>query len=224
MYRRILVIILTALSTMAYAQEADSLEVHDDWRLEKDDNGVQVYVRWKKNVEGIKTRQLRVEMVVQSSISAVVAVVKDDIHAAKWINRAEEFYNFDIRDDQHWYSYTEFDVPWPLNNQDLVTSNNLVQDKNSKSVNIEIRNDPKKIPAKKNIDRMPGFEGSWEIIPWKAGSVMVTYKIFTGQKPWLPRWIVDPIVQYGLWKTLVDMREEILEKNRLSTRLDYISE
>ncbi|HLF33253.1 MAG TPA: hypothetical protein VI583_03380, partial [Cyclobacteriaceae bacterium] len=159
MFRKILVIVLTALSTVVHAQDGDSLEVHDDWRLEKDDDGVRVYVRWKKNEEGIKTRQLRVEMIVQSSISAVVAVVKDDKYAEEWINRAEEFYNFDIRDDHHWYSYTEFDVPWPLNNQDLVTSNNLIQDKDSKSVNIEIRNDPQKIPVKKHIDRMPGFEG-----------------------------------------------------------------
>ncbi|HLF33713.1 MAG TPA: hypothetical protein VI583_05730, partial [Cyclobacteriaceae bacterium] len=122
------------------------------------------------------------------------------------------------------HSYTEFSVPWPLNNQDLVTRNSLIQDKNSKTVGIRIENTPGKIPVRKHVDRLPYFEGSWEIVPREDGEVIVIYKIFTGQKPWLPRWIVDPIIEYGLWQTLIDMRKEIMEKNGLSTRLEYIAD
>jgi hypothetical protein len=224
MYRKILTILFTVFSAVAYAQEADNLEVHDDWRIKKDDDGVRVYVRWKESPAGIKSRQLRVEMSIRSTISAVVSVVKDEKRAPEWINRVKTYYNFDISDDRNWHSYTEFSVPWPLNNQDLVTRNSLVQDKNSKTVGIKIQNAPGKIPVKKHVDRMPHFEGSWEIVPRENGELMVTYKIFTGQKPWLPRWIVDPIIEYGLWKTLIDMRDEIMGKNGLSTRLEYIAD
>ncbi|HLF33184.1 MAG TPA: hypothetical protein VI583_03035, partial [Cyclobacteriaceae bacterium] len=95
MYRKILTILFTFFSAVAYAQESDNLEVHNDWRIKKDDDGVRVYVRWKESPAGIKSRQLRVEMSVRSTISAVVSVVKNEKRAPEWINRVKTYYHFD---------------------------------------------------------------------------------------------------------------------------------
>jgi hypothetical protein len=56
------------------------------------------------------------------------------------------------------------------------------------------------------------------------GTIQVDYFIFTKTKPVLPRWIIDPIVEYGLWRTFSEMQEVILANEDNKLKLSFISE
>jgi hypothetical protein len=211
-------------STILLAQGMKEPDVFNDWELVKDNKGVQVYVRWKEVEPGRDGRQLKCEMILPTSLSAVVATIKDEKEIFRWGNRLITYYNFNITSDYEWNAYSEFQITWPLDNEDLVTRNHLSQDRTTRAILLELKDDSGKVPLKKDVERIPLFEGSWEIIPVEKGRVKIVYKIFTGQKPFLPRWIIDPVIQNGLWKTLFDMQTVILEKNNSGIRLDYIIE
>ena len=222
---RTFILSLILLSPWALkGQDKEAAHAPAGWLIERDEDQVRVYDRWMNNGQGKTSRQLRVEMKVMASLASVVATLKDDRDATKWINRAMVCYNFSIRDEYNWCNYLELNIPWPLNDQDLVTRVHLTQDPVSGMVRLEIKNDNNLIPLKDGIDRMPFFEGSWEIRPMGNGTVLVSYYLYTGQKQWLPRWIIDPVINYGVWKTLIDMRNVIQEKNKTGVKLNYIKE
>lgn len=203
------------------AQEKDP-EVYDEWRLSKEKDGIQIYTRWIEAEEGRKARQIHTVMTVNASLSASVYAIKNDQQVKKWLNRAKEYYHFDETDDYHWFAYTEFNIPWPLENQDLITRDFLSQDANTGKVLITLEGEPKKLPEKNNVQRIPQFEGSWELTPKSGNKVKIDYFIFTRTKPFLPRWIIDPIVTYGLWSTFDKLRVQISENESRKVKLPYI--
>lgn len=209
----------------AYAQqEQDELEVYEDWRLKKDKDGIQIYTRWIEAEEGRKARQMHAVMQVKASLDASVMAITDDSQVKTWLNRAKYYYHFDRQDNFHWYAYTQFKIPWPLNNQDLITLNTLQQDQNTKIIYVKLEGKPDYKAEENGVQRIPHFDGSWEFTPLSDGKVQVDYYIFTKSKPVLPRWIIDPIVEYGLWSTFSDMQKSIIANETSKVKLSFISE
>jgi hypothetical protein len=201
-----LLLLLTGLVHSLTAQD-EALEVHDDWRLKKDKDGVRVYTRWIEATDVRKARQMKVEMVVESSIENILMVLKDDVNAKKWAYRAKEFYNFDIIDENNWYSYSELSIPWPFQNKDLITKNHLVRIPSENQVRVDITGVADYLPEKKSLSRIPHFEGGWTLTRTGDDAVKIEYLVFTKSEPVLPRWIIDPIVEQGAWETLNNFRE-----------------
>ena len=221
-----LILIIGYISTyQAVGQEIkEELEVYDEWRLKKDKDGIKILTRWIEAEEGRKARQMHAIMQVKSTLGASIMALTNDQQVKVWLNRAKDYYHFDREDDYHWYAYTQFKIPWPLDNQDLITYNTLQQDNESKNIHVSLIGDPDHKPEEKGVQRIPHFDGSWEFKPLENGLIQIDYYIFTKTKPVLPRWIIDPIVEYGLWSTFRDMREIILENNSKNIKLSFISD
>ncbi len=208
-----------------FGQQIDEeLEVYDEWRLKKDKDGIQIFTRWIEAEKGRKARQMHAVMQVKSTLGAGIMALTNDQQVKIWLNRAKDYYHFDRKDDFHWYAYTQFKIPWPLDNQDLITYNTLHQDNVSKNIHIALRGEPDYKPEEKRVQRIPHFDGSWEFSPMENGMIKVEYYIFTKTKPVLPRWIIDPIVEFGLWRTFQDMREVIVENNTNKIKLSFITD
>jgi hypothetical protein len=205
-------------------QKKEELEVYEDWRLKKEKDGIQIYTRWIEAGEGRKARQMHAIMKVKASLNAAVMSITDDSQVKSWLNRAKEYYHFDKQDDFHWYAYTQFSIPWPLDNQDLITFNTLVQDQKTKKIHVSLEGKPDYIEEEKGVQRIPHFDGSWEFTPLPDGSLQIEYYIFTKTKPVLPRWIIDPIVEYGLWSTFSEMQQVILSNEDSELKLSFISD
>ncbi len=215
---------LSILLLTSYTVHSQGLKPLEDWQLAKNNDSIRVYVRRIQADSSRVEHQLRVVMDMHADLWAVVATLRDQKHLKDWINRAVECYNFDIIDDFHWHNYIEFNIPWPLNNQDIVTKNTMHQDSVTKIVRLEIVDDNNKLPPRKGVDRIPSFEGTWTITPIKGGRVHMEYTVYAGQKPWLPWWVISPFVEYGVWKTLHDMRDRVAEKYKSGVRVSYIED
>jgi len=210
-------VVFLSIQLTGHSQSQD-LEIHEDWRLRKDDDGIEVFTRWIEAEENRKARQMLAQMEVKASIDDVIDVIKDDKTAKKWVNRAKEFYHFDFADEHNWYTYTELSVPWPFSNKDLVTRNRLEYAPEEHKATVVITGVPDHIPEKNSTSRIPHFEGSWEITQLDPQTVKVAYFIFTKQEPILPRFIIDPIVENGIWSTLEKMRDQIRDTERSIAR------
>lgn len=205
-------------------QKGEEPEVYEDWRLKKDTEGIRIYTRWIEAEEGRKARQMHAIMEVPASLNAAVMALTDEDQVGKWLNRAKEYYHFDAKDSHHWYAYTQFKIPWPLDNQDLVTYNTLEQDKETRIVKVQLDGRPEYIPDESGVQRIPHFDGTWIFTPKADGIVQIEYFIFTKTKPIMPRWVIDPIVEHGLWSTFYDMQRIILENETSDMKLTFIAE
>ncbi len=214
---RIFFLLLFAILAQGSIAQDEPLETHDDWRLKKDEDGIQVYTRWIEASDVRKARQVKVEMSAKASIEDFLAILKDDENGEKWVYRAKEFYNFDFKDDC-WYTYTELSIPWPFQNKDLITKNTLIRLPAEQKVRVDLTGISDYLPEKKSLSRIPHFEGGWTFTQVGVEEVRVQYLIFTKSEPVLPRWIIDPIVEQGAWDTLNKMRSMISTQNKTYAR------
>ena len=188
-------------------QTTEDLEVYEDWRLRKEKDGIQIYTRWVQADDDRKARQMHAVMQVDASLGAVVQALADEEQVPEWLNRVDDYYHFSPSGRSDWYAYAKFDIPWPMKDQDLITRNLLSSNAESGQVHVEIQGVSDYIPEEKDIDRIPHFEGSWDFTPLANGTIQVDYYLFVKSKPVLPRWMIDPIVEYGMWRTFSDFRE-----------------
>ena len=161
-------------------------------------------------------------MSLRASLSAAVTALTHDRQVKKWLNRVNEYEHISSPDPLLWHSYTEFNIPWPLKNQDLITKNVLTQEEKTKKIKVEISAIPDYLPRKEGIDRLVHFEGSWNFTPLTGNLIRIDYYIFTKSNPVLPRWITDPIIERGLWNTFYDLKKIISENHANSVSLSYI--
>ncbi len=211
----------TSLWTMGQSGDAPP-EIDDDWRLKKEKEDITIYSRWIHAENGRKARQLHANMVVRSSLSAAVMALAHDELVKKWYNRVKEHEHYASGDPFYWHSYTEFNIPWPLNNQDLIAENVLSQEEDSKKIRIEITARPDYMPRKQGIDRMTHFKGLWNFTPLSEDLIRIDYYIFTKTDPEMPRWITDPIIERGLWSTFNELKKTITEIQSKNVSLSYI--
>ena len=190
------------------------------WQLEKDADGVQIYVR---QMDGISYRQVKAVTKVAASLGGMVSLIKDDQASPQWMDRVEKFETVKQISTSEWYTYAEVGIPWPFKNIDMVTQNTLSQ-ATDRNVTISIRNVPGFLPKRKDKSRVIRAQGSWLLIPKKDG-VLVEY-IFQAKPEGiaLPPWLVNSLTVHSFHRGIGRMRKLAETEKYKNAALDYIRE
>ncbi|MCC5927916.1 MAG: hypothetical protein JJU28_01605 [Cyclobacteriaceae bacterium] len=182
-----------------YAQEAE-------WTLKKSKEGIDIHYRWVGTGQD-RVRQLRTSMRLDCEVDDVVEMIRNDSASLRWVNRMVQFKNFDESENGSWYTYSEIDIPWPFQNRDLITRNQLK--KTEKGAVITLLSAPDKLPDVEGLVRIETFSGEWIIDKTSVGKTQIDYLVMTEGPPLLPAWFTDPIVENGLIKTMQALAAEL---------------
>ena len=169
---------------------------------------IELYEKWYKVSNNQKAREVKAAYTIHVNIETAAALIEDEKKAMQW-NKGSRLYRIIPMDDNSWISYIQYDLPWPLDNQDCVLQYNayylafniIVID--FKSVDHEI------FPTLKNVSRLDKVKGRWTFKETSDGT-RVEYLITTTPSATLPRWVTDPIVRNNLIETMDEFRD-ILE-------------
>ena len=192
----------------------------DNWQLEKDADGVQIYVR---QMDGTSYRQVKAVTKVAASLGGMVSLIKDDKASPQWMDRVEKFETVKQISPNEWYTYAEVGIPWPFKNIDMVTQNTLSQ-ATDRNVVISIRNAPGFLPKRKDKSRVIRAQGSWLLVPKKDG-ILVEY-IFQAKPEGLalPPWLVNSLTVNSFHRGIGRMRRLAETEKYKNAALDYIRE
>jgi hypothetical protein len=190
------------LSGDTYAQNQNT-----DFVLVKKDKNISIYEKWIKVDNTRYARQLKAEFMVNASIDKVVSVLKDVKNTTQWMKSAKTYYLLKKIDQNNWYSYVQFSIPWPLNNQDCIIKFEVLPASSAKRTEIRLTGVPNYLKEYKNVTRISDMEGSWILNNKGIKSTSVEYYIFSKQKPTFPRWITDPIMRNNMISTMNAFRE-----------------
>ena len=204
----------TGATFPAYLIEENYKRGHSDssgYQLVKKAKGIELYEKWYEIASNKLVREVKVAYSINSSIQAAAALIENEMKATQW-NKGSNQYRIIPKDDTSWFSYIQYDLPWPVDNQDcvlyynvsLATPNQIIID--FKSVEHEI------FPASANITRILDVRGKW-IFNATPNGTRVDYSITTMPSPTLPRWVTDPIVRSNLIDTMDEFRK-ILEASK----------
>ncbi len=178
--------------------------------LVKKAKGIELYERWLEIAVDHFVREVKVIYVINASIESAAELIKNEEKATQW-NKAASMYKIISNTNNDWVSYIQYDLPWPMDNQDCVLQYTASSDEDKHIINFRSI-DHEIFPTSKNVTRIEDITGRWIFRPTETGTV-VEYSITTTPSPTLPRWVTDPLVRSNLIDTMDEFRN-ILEATR----------
>jgi len=200
-----------ALTTIFYNSFSQDNISEPQYILLKKDKNITLWYRWILLSDKRTTRELKAEFIVSAIPDQVLSVLRNDKLALQWMQGVKEFNHLNKASENCWFTYLQYEIPWPLSNQDCIIRYNLQINGKDKGYYISLTGEPGYIPAKQGVTRIPHLRGNWKIVPLGSKQSKVAYTIYSAQKPTFPRWITDPLIQNNLIKTMQAFNE-ITEK------------
>jgi hypothetical protein len=183
-----------------------------DFTLVKTERGISLYERWYPITSTENARQIKATFTVRANSTAALNLLKDGSKGELWNKNTNDYEVVDVRGDS-WVSYIQYDLPWPVKNQDCVLRYDTHKDPDKVSVMFRNTNHPA-FPVKNRVERIPEIEGKW-IFKRSEDELHVEYYIATTASKTLPGWVTDPIIRNNLVETLHVFRR-ILESRHAS--------
>lgn len=177
--------------------------------LVKSSGGVELYERWYDIQPDVPARELKAVFKAKADVNAVSALIRDEAQGLRW-NKNSSIYKV-IREDPQWICYIQYNLPWPVNNQDCVLRYTTRREGNTTIIGFKSI-EHRLFPARPEVMRIPDVEGKW-MLTAKDGGLHVTYYITTTPSKKFPGWVTDPIVRNNLLDTMIEFRT-LLEKEK----------
>ena len=190
-----------------FSNDPSTIDVNAKFNLVRSDDNISIYTRWIPVTETRSTRQLKAEFVIDCPAEKVVSVLRDEKSYIKWMKATKTYYRLKTINENQWYSYVQFSIPWPLNNQDCILKYEVHECADPSKTEITLAGEPDFLQTYEGVERISHMEGSWVITKIGAGKSRVEYLVYSKQAPKFPTWITDPLIQKNLLKTMNAFRE-----------------
>ncbi|MCD8521360.1 MAG: START domain-containing protein [Saccharospirillaceae bacterium] len=194
-----------------------------DWELAKDDKSNQIRV-YTRDAEDSDMREFRGEMHVQTSLSALVALIEDNKAGPQWIHHCRALEVIEQISDYERLFYMVTEAPWPVKDRDSVIYSVLTQDKADGTVHIDMQVRNQVFPASDEFIRITDMQGFWEFQPQDNGWVRVIYQVHADPAGGIPAWLANSMVVETPYYTLKNMRKMITQEPYVSAYLSHIQD
>ncbi|OQY00218.1 MAG: hypothetical protein B6I20_09075 [Bacteroidetes bacterium 4572_117] len=192
-----------------------------NWVLSKNKNGIKIYTR---TTEKSPIKEVMGQMELNTSLSALVSLVKNAENHHNWIYVNKTAYFIKEVNDFEWYYYNESEAIWPIANRDIVSQVKLTQDTTTCAIKINSVGIPDYIGKKEGVVRVLRLASCWDFIPVRRGVVFVKFKLSIDLGGKLPPWAINLAIDKGPLNTLQAMSKEIKREKFKNAKLSFIKE
>jgi hypothetical protein len=175
-----------------------------DFVLIKTVRGIDLYERWHIITTGELAREVKAVFTVDAELGEVAGLIKNESLALQW-NKHTRIYEVEVVAEKDWICYVQYDLPWPVSNQDCVLQYGLQEESNKLNIYFQ-GTDHALFPLREGVDRIQEVKGKW-VVTKSAGKTKIEYYITTTPSKTLPRWITDPIIRNNLIETMRGFRK-----------------
>jgi len=195
------------LTAQGYSFAVTSPSDTADFVHVKSSGDINLYERWYHLNDFQKAREIKATLMVRTEPHVAAALIRDESRGRKW-NLNVKTYRIVSGDESSWVCYMEYNLPWPVNNQDCVLQYTLRSCGDSFEISFKNIDHPL-FPVQNRIERIPDIRGKW-VLRRNGGGISVEYYITTTPSSTLPSWLTDPIIRNNLMETMASFRK-ILE-------------
>lgn len=175
------------------------------WKEVKNANGIKIYYRDVAKEDFFSTREIKVNLKTNSDLNTLIKHLKNDKKHLSWNKGMKSIDTYEAKDSS-WISKLVYDIPFPLNKQDLIVQNKIER-KNGMTY-VHIHSVPNYLPKVKNIDRIKHYLGCWELKETTSG-LYITYRAITISKSFIPKFLKDPLIQNNLMKSFRNLKNMV---------------
>lgn len=179
--------------------------VAQDWTLEKDKEGIQVFTR---KVEGYTIKEYKVTITLKTTVTKLTNLLKDHANLKSWFVRCPVSKRLKKVSENEYYIYFLVDSPWPVSDRDNITKMifELLEDGTQL---VHLKCVPDYLPEKSNLVRLPRLQGKWIFEPQTNGMVKVTQQVLSDPGGKVPAWIINFALVDAPFKAFCNLREEV---------------
>lgn len=178
----------------------------DDWRLEKDKNGIQVYSR---HLDGSRLKEIRVDCELTASLSQLVAFLSDVDQYSQVVYKNKSARLLRRVSETEFYYYSESEMPWPATNRDLVIHLRFAYDPASKMLQIHTSSVPDMVPPKEGLVRVAFWQAAWNVRSLADNKMHINYTFQVDPGGTLPSWLINATAAIGPYQSFLNLREKI---------------
>ncbi len=215
---KIIIIWITVTIAGCSAPRKVQVEQHP-WKLALDKNGIQVYTR---SIEGIEFLEFKGVTQIPTSISSLVALIRDTEATPQWIANCAESKILKRIDDNETLSYSFSKAPWPMKNRDVVIHTLISIDQDTSMVTVIETGKPDAIAEREKTIRVQRFEGFWRFTPQSDGQIEVVYQLLSDPGGGLPAWFINSSAIAQPYETLRAMKAIVQQKKYQNAALSEV--
>ncbi len=191
--------ILVALTINAHAQPS--------WKLTKEKNGIKVFLG---GVENSKFKSIRVQAIMEGSISKLVNILTQVNKMTEWIYKCKKSYILKQVTPTNFIYYNETVLPWPVSNRDAVIHLIIYPDSLHQIVRINAVSEPKFIDVKDGIVRIPYSKAIWYVVE-TGNKITIDYTFEVNPGGSIPAWLVNMMADKGPYESFDKLRMKLKE-------------
>jgi hypothetical protein len=180
----------------------------NNWKLELEKKGIQVYTR---HVEGSDFKEFRGEMVMNGNVSEIANIITDVEKYPEWCYKTESVKVIKKEGNIVRYFYVS-ETPGFLKNRVAYFESEKVIDPQTNEVTISLHNFQSEEPVPANSLLIPVMKGFWILTPLEGNKVHVMMQMLTEPGGIIPAWLANMVVVDSPFVTLDGLRTEYLKK------------
>ena len=172
------------------------------WRLDKRENGIDVYTR---PVEGSGIKEFRGIADVAVDIETILDLLRDSSRFKTWFPNTPESRLLG-REGDVTYQYSVMGMPWPMEKRDNVLRAVTRRDEESGIVDIEVTAAPDYYPPRKGHLRIRKAHGTWRLEPLAPDKTRVVFTMHLEPGGGIPQWLINARVVAAPFEALTNLR------------------
>lgn len=172
-----------------------------EWRLVKDEAGIQVYLQ---QIPGSSFQAFRGVTRIRTDMPRLLALQDDVSAACAWIHACSEQKLLKHEGDLSW-AYSRFHTPWPVQPRDSILQVTTKRAADG-SVARLLQGVAGYLPEQKGFVRVSKVEGFWSLTPL-GGEVEVIYQVHSEPGGSVPAWLANSFVVDAPFNTLQGLRQ-----------------
>jgi hypothetical protein len=188
------------------------------WILEKDEDGIQVYVR---TPEGKELKEFKGVVNINTSLDSLMALMDDTKACTEWILNCTQPKLLKSINFRERFTYQVSNLPWPLTDRDVIIHVLLNQDPLTKVITLNIEAKPNFIPIDEDFVRIETSIGQYIFKPLGDGNVEVVWIQYNDPAGKLSTSLINALVVDMPFKSLEKMRELVQQSKYQKAKLVY---
>jgi hypothetical protein len=218
----LLILLVLMMNTVPGKEPERSISIYDPsesdlntrFKLVRSNNNICIYARWIPVNETRSSRQLKAEFLINCKAEKVLSILRDEKTYTKWMKASRTCIRLKTINSNQWYSYIQFSIPWPLNNQDCILKYEVRKDEELSRTEISLVSAPDLLKPFKDIERISHMEGLWIITQTGPERTSVEYYVCSKQEPKFPTWITAPLIEKNFLNTMTAFRDVVMNDSK----------
>ncbi len=179
----------------------------EEWKLAKNKNGVVVFTR---QAEGSKIKEFQAIVKIKTSMAALQKMIENAEGYVNWQPNISNSKTIKKINENESYIYYAMDVPWPIQNRDIVVSRKKTNMK-SGEVLYRLKSKPDYIDQKEKYIRIRDAHGFWKLTPQSGGLIKVVYQSYGDPAGSIPTGVINMFIVDGPYKTMLNLKNKLEE-------------